>query len=930
MKKLITFSILMVFAIYMSAQYKVEGTVTDANNDPLIGVNIVEDGTVNGTISDLDGNYRLNVSSSNSNLIFSYTGFTTQEIPIDGAERVNVLLSEGVALGAVQVVGTRSYKRTATTTPVAVDIIDIQEIAAKNGNAELNKILQYLAPSFNAQKQSGSDGAEHIDPASLRGLGPDQTLVLINGKRRHQSSLVNIFGTRGRGNSGTDMNAIPASSIERIEILRDGAAAQYGSDAIAGVINIVLRSETNKLTGSVTVGGFNPDAPDEVVLNDDGEPNGIDYDEFTPNVPGNFLDLDGDGTLPREDDPTLDGVTTKVGLNYGFDIGEGGFVNFTTEYINKEKTLRPGATFRRGFGEAEISGFGAFFNAAIPIGESAEFYAFGGRNYRDTDAFAFTRNAGDDRAVPSLYPNGFTPRITSIITDNSISAGFRRNVGDGWSADFNNTYGENVFAYTIKGTNNATLGDRSPTRFDAGGHTFAQNTTNLDFSKYFDNANGTGFNIAFGLEYKTDNFTIFAGEEGSYAAYDVNGLPITSPDQEGTGLAAGSQGFPGYSPANEVDESRSNVALYADAEFDLTEEFLVSGALRFENFSDFGSTLNWKLATRYLVSDQLTLRGAVSTGFRAPSLTQLFYNLRFTGFQNGVLTETLLSANGTPVTDGFGIQPLKEEESFNASAGIAYRNGPLTLTVDGYYIDISDRVVISGFFDASFLNLGVDGAQFFANAADTRSTGLDLVLSYKAALNNGHSLTGTLAANINDLVVTDVNTDDIVQALVGDELEMLREELIGLPQNLIDELFAELENEIIESVVNEEFVQTFFGPRERSLLEDAAPAYKVALNVNYDIGKFNFGAAGTQFGSVSYISFDDVTPVNYAAKAVFDITASVNIADNVNFTVGANNIFNTYPTQQDANSNTDSGGYFDAVQMGFGGSYYYARAGFSF
>jgi iron complex outermembrane receptor protein len=872
----------MVFTMYISAQYTVEGTVTDADNSPLIGVNIVEAGTVNGTITDLDGNYRLNVANSNATLVFSYTGFSSQEIPIDGQGRVNVLLSEGVALGTVQVVGTRSYKRSATTTPVAVDIIDIQEIANKNGNAELNKILQYLAPSFNAQKQSGSDGAEHIDPASLRGLGPDQTLVLINGKRRHQSSLVNIFGTRGRGNSGTDMNAIPASSIERIEILRDGAAAQYGSDAIAGVINIVLRSETNKLTGSVTVGGFNPNAPDESGL----------YTPETPNVPGNFLDLDGDGTLPRTDgDPTLDGITTKVGLNYGFDIMEEGYINFTTEFINKEKTLRPGATFRRGFGEAEISGFGAFFNAAIPVGEDTEFYAFGGRNYRDTDAFAFTRNAGDDRAVPSIYPNGFTPRITSIITDNSISTGFRRNVGDGWSADFNNTYGKNVFHYTIKGTNNATLGVRSPTEFDAGGHTFAQNTTNLDFSKYFDNTSGTGFNLAFGLEYKTDNFTIFAGEEGSYGAYDVDGLLITSADQVSTGLAAGSQGFPGYSPANEVDRSRSNIALYGDVEFDLSEEFLVSGALRFENFSDFGSTLNWKLATRYLASDQLTLRAALSTGFRAPSLTQLFYNLRFTGFQNGVLTETLLAANGTPVTEGFGIQPLKQEESLNASLGVAFKEGPITLTVDGYYIDISDRVVISGFFDAGFLNLGVDGAQFFANAADTRSLGLDVVLSYRTALDNGHSLSATLAGNFNQLEVTDVKGTDQIQ---GDDLE------------------------------------TFFGARERSLLEDAAPAYKAALNLNYDLGAFNVGAAATQFGGVSYFSFDNSTVVDYAAKAVFDLTASVDVSDNFNLTLGLNNLFNTYPTQQDANNDTDSGGYFDAVQMGFGGSYYYLRAGFNF
>ncbi|MEE9373618.1 MAG: TonB-dependent receptor [Saprospiraceae bacterium] len=538
-------------------------------------------------------------------------------------------------------------------------------------------------------------------------------------------------------------------------------------------------------------------------------------------------------------------------------------------------------------GEAAISGFSGFLNASVPVGNNTEVYFFGGRNYRDTDAYAFTRNAGDERAVPSIYPNGFTPRITSIIVDNSLSAGIRKSLKEGWNVDFNNTVGNNNFHYFIKGTNNATLGDRSPTDFDAGGHSLTQNTTNLDFSKYIDKGDGKGTNIAFGLEYKTDRFAIFAGEEGSYAAYDVNGLVITSPDQVATGFASGSQGFPGYSPSNEVDRSRSNVALYGDVEFDLSKEFLLSAALRFENYSDFGSTLNWKLASRYLASDNFTVRAALSTGFRAPSLTQIYYNLRFTSFQDGVLTETLLSANNSPVTKGFGIQPLKEEESLNASVGFAYRQGNFTATVDGYYIDITDRVVISGFFDASFLNLGVEGAQFFANAADTRSTGLDVVFSYKTNLDNGNSLSATLAGNFNDLEVTNVKNGNL------------------------DE-------------------RTFFGGREKSLLEDAAPASKFALSLNYNMKKFNIGLAATQFGKVSYLSFDNTFPVEYAAKAVFDLTATANFSKNLNFTIGLNNIFNTYPTQQIASDNTDSGGYFDAVQMGFGGSYYYARLGFSF
>jgi len=447
--------------------------------------------------------------------------------------------------------------------------------------------------------------------------------------------------------------------------------------------------------------------------------------------------------------------------------------------------------------------------------------------------------------VPSIYPQGFTPRITSIIEDNSLSAGIRTTIADGWAVDFNNTVGENDFHYFIMGTNNATLGDASPTDFDAGGHVLTQNTTSLDFSRYFETTGETGFNLAFGMEYRTDNFEIFAGELGSYAAFDVNGLEITGPDQESTGLAAGSQGFPGYSPANEVDRSRSNFALYADTEFDISSAFLVSAALRYENYTDFGSTLNWKIASRVKAGDRVSL-----------------YNLRFTGFQDGVLTETLLSANNSPVTQGFGIEALKED-------------------------DIDDRIVISGFFDAGFLGIGVEGAQFFANAADTESLGLDVVLSYKIDLVNQSNLSFTLAGNLNDLDVTNISNGNLDQ-------------------------------------------ETFFGPREQSLLEDAAPSSKFAFNATYTAPKFNASVALTRFGEVSYLSFDNATRVNYESKFTTDVTVTARLSENINFTLGSNNLFNVYPTQQIASDNTDSGGFWDSVQMGFGGAYYFARVGFSF
>ncbi len=659
MKKLTLILCLLVSSIGFSQQ-TVTGTVSDAAGNPIPYVNIIEKGAATGTTSDDAGKYTIDVSP-NASLVFSYIGFESQTVAVGTQQQIDITLVEGESLSEVILVGSRSPKRTATDTPVAIDVIDMQEVVTQTGKIEINELLQYAAPSFNANKQSGSDGADHIDPASLRGLGPDQTLVLINGKRRHSSSLINIFGTRGRGNSGTDLNTIPAAAIKRIEILRDGAAAQYGSDAIAGVINIVLKDATDTLSGSISYGAYNTNA--------DG-----DFPAGTPNTDGNRLDTEADGNAIGEDQ-NFDGGSVKVTANYGMQIGEEGFVNFTTEYLSKNKTLRPGFDFRRGFGEAAIDGFNFFANASIPVSENTEVYAFGGRNYRDTDAFAFTRNGGA-RVVTEIFPNGFTPRITSIITDNSVSAGVRSILASGWNVDVNNTWGKNNFHYFIKGTLNASLGATSPTDFDAGGHSLTQNTTSLDFSKYFADV-AKGLNVAFGAEYRTENFTIFAGEVGSYATFDTDGLPITNPATQtqptdplsGELRPGGSQGFPGYSPTNEVDRSRSNLSFYTDTEIDITDQFLLAAAARFENYSDFGSTINGKLAFRVKASEAINLRGSVSTGFRAPSLAQIYYNLNFTDFQGGQAIETLLSANNSPVTSSFGIEALEEETAVNIALG---------------------------------------------------------------------------------------------------------------------------------------------------------------------------------------------------------------------------------------------------------------------
>lgn len=874
------------------AQQKISGIIKDSNNEFLPGANIIEKGTSNGTNSDFNGAFKLTVKD-NATLIISFSGYETQEVPVNGNSNLTVILKEGLQLDEVVIVGSRNAKRTAVDTPVPIDVIDVGDLAAKNGKVEVNDILQYAAPSFNATKQSGSDGADHVVPASLRGLGPDQTLVLINGKRRHQSSLVNIFGTRGRGNSGTDLNAIPAAAIKRIEVLRDGASAQYGSDAIAGVINIVLKDNTDGVSGSIGYGAYNTSI-------------GSGWAEATGET---LYNVNGKNRLDGKD-KSFDGGTFKLDLNYGAKLNDnGGFINFTTELLSKEKTLRPGFSWRKGYGSAGIDGFNFMVNANLPINDNTEIYAFGGRNYRDTDAYAFSRDSfddGDNRSVPSLYPNGFTPRITSNITDISISTGVKHKLENGWEVDFNNTYGENKFHYFIKDTNNASLKDASPTEFNAGGHSLSQNTTGVDFSKYLEDTM-SGINIAFGLEYRTENFIIFSGEEASYGLYDQNGILLTNPatqtvatDSNNDDLPGGSQGFPGYSPDNEIDRSRSNVGIYFDSEFNFSDNFLAAAALRYESYSDFGSTFNFKLASRFKASDNLTFRGSISSGFRAPSLAQLYYNLKFTNIVNGQSLPSLLSANNSTVTRAFGIDQLKEETAFNTSIGFTYKTGGFTATIDAYSISVDDRIILTDNFDASALNLGVDAAQFFANGVDTKTQGLDIVLSYKKKFDE-HRLNVGLVGNFNDTKIEKIKNGNLNRF-------------------------------------------TFFSPFSEAYLKAAAPDHKFGLNLGYGYKKFDIALGLTKFSKVQLQDFQWVdSPATtqaeadalylvatdtYESKITADLSLSYAFSDKLTLTIGGNNIFNTYPTPQ-FDGWTDQGGLADSVQMGSDGSYFFTRLGFS-
>jgi len=436
--------------------------------------------------------------------------------------------------------------------------------------------------------------------------------------------------------------------------------------------------------------------------------------------------------------------------------------------------------------------FSIFYNAQTDLNARVQFYSFGGYSHRDGNAYAFTRYPGSERNVPSIYPNGFDPQIISNINDASISAGFKYNIND-WKIDLNNTFGSNKFLFEVDKTLNTSLGASSPTHFDAGGFRLNQNTIGLDFSRFFKSALPAGINLAFGAEFRLENYRIFAGEEASWKGYNDK--------------AAGSQGFPGFQPANEVDQSRNNLGIYSDLEFNFSKQFLLEIAGRFERYNDFGNTLNGKIASRYELGPAFTIRGSASTGFRAPSLAQVYFNTSYTNVVGGVPEEVLLAKNNSLITQSLGVEPLKQEKTDNISFGFTSRpaNG-FTITIDGYYVKIKDRIVLTGDFSrdnapeltATFDQFNVSKVKFFTNALDTKTYGLDAVATWSQNF-AGHDLSISYAANFNKLKPGSIKTSAILKG---------REDV-------------------------------YFDDRERAFLIASAPSSKMNLTFDYRYNKFN-------------------------------------------------------------------------------------------
>lgn len=946
--------LMVIFPMTAFAQGTVSGMITEASTgNPLPGANIIIKGTSNGTTTDFDGNFNINVDAFPTTLVVSSVGYTTQEVNVESAQSISVALEDGVALSEIVLIGSRSVGRTAIDTPVPVDVIDVVELAAQGPQTTVNEILNYVAPSFTSTTQTVSDGTDHLDPASLRGLGPDQVLVLINGKRRHKSSLVNVNGTVGTGSVATDLNAIPAAAISKIEVLRDGAAAQYGSDAIAGVINIVLRENTNELNLMVNSGANFSKHSEQY---DEG---GMDGEKFQISAnygldlgnKGGFINFTGSlenrGATNRSDSmqqpifTMFDTATRMLGYDQAFamnpsalsayvgsldstlqavydngiangddfldiiasDAGPGG-AQPITEYELRQRGLSRD-DFRMKIGQSKLRSGKFMMNMELPVDDNgATFYANGGLSFREGLAAGFYRRPAytDGRGTTAALENGFLPHIASRVVDKSFATGIKGNIGD-WSVDFSNTFGSNSFDFTIENTANATLGASTPREFNAGGFAFSQNTTNLDLSNYYDDI-FEGLNVAFGAEYRLENYQLIAGEEASWASYDVNGdvVSASTPDDDkvysyfGRLVPGGSQVFPGYRPENATDANRNSYAGYLDVEADITEDFLVSAALRYEDYSDFGNTFNWKVASRYKVTDNIALRAAASTGFRAPDLHQIYFNATSTLFIAGVPNEVGTFANNSRLAQLLSIPGLEEETSQNYSLGFTANipEAGLKVTVDGYIVNVDDRVAQTRNYSSSgqnaevqqiFSDAAAGSAKFFMNAYDLESSGIDIVIDQKMGVGEG-TLSNSLAASFRKFEVTDV-------------VEVLGQEVLD--------------------------------DRAKGFVESAMPRTKLNLTNMYKTGNWNFLLRNVYFGEVNDPDFEgSASPVTYGEKIVTDLSIAYTLDDNLTLTVGANNLLDVYPDEVPTASNYGDQFIFSrrTSQFGFNGRYVFGRLTF--
>ncbi|TMN94979.1 MULTISPECIES: TonB-dependent siderophore receptor [unclassified Pseudoalteromonas] len=838
--------------------------------------------------------YRLNTLAVAIAFAFSAPSIVNaQEAPVQAKKNIE----------QISVLGSRVSNRTSTESSSPIDLIDADDLN-KGGFTELGQSLQATAPSFNFSRTQVSDGSDLFRPATLRGLQPDQTLVLVNGKRRHNQSIFGLNGTVGAGAAGTDMNAIPLTALKGVEVLRDGAAAQYGSDAIAGVINLSLNNSTGITTGFVQYGSTS----------------------------------EGDGD------------TISAGINRGFDLGnEGGFINLSLEYRDADGTNRaerdtggslnvaPGTLskdVRWGQGNSESEFTSLFYNMALPFGD-AELYSFGGYSERTALGNGFYRNFNEaSKNVTQVYSDGFLPRIYNEAQDISVAVGFKGEINADWFYDVSAVYGENQYDFTSRNTLNASYAaeylvnnpgatdadiaaNSGPTGGYSGGFRFDQTTLNMDISGIIDTGNEPLY-VSFGAEYRKENYEIVPGSEASYACglanMDTSYPSVNDPSQF---AQCGFQAYNGLRPEASNEADRYSYAVYVDLETMITDAWNVSGALRYEDFSNAGDDIIGKLATRYEVNDDFAVRGAVSTGFRAPSLQQSGYTAFTTNLgSDGTLTQSFTATTGSAFPSALGVDSLELETSTNLSAGFVYDiSSELSLTVDFYRVEIKDRINLGSLLSADDVAFsaqavaalqatGAVQANYFSNSVDSTTQGVDVIASYRTELEGGN-LGVTFAGNLNDTKIDGVNASE------------------GIPQNVaLDDL-------------------------QRSFLTDGQPGERATLTFDYERDAYTSTVRFNYFGEtdVKYFGNDHIelaTDGSFKATStvesavLVDLNVSYQINDIFALSVGADNVFDETPDElgDDEVLNAITNGAFKypvrALPYGFDGRTYYAKISFEF
>ncbi|MDG1572514.1 TonB-dependent receptor [Robiginitalea sp. M366] len=881
--------VLVLFCLpFFAAAQEVTGTVTSSgDNQPLPGVNIVEKGTRNGTTTDFDGNFSITVSRFPATLVVSFIGFSTREVMVNGPGSISVQLDEGVALDEVVMVGSRAVARSSTDTPLPVDMVGVKELQ-NTGQVSFDKSLQYKIPSFNTVQTPVNDATSLLDPYEIRNMGPSRTLILINGKRKNLSALLYTQTSPGRGETGADIAAIPTDAIKRVEILRDGASAQYGSDAIAGVMNIILKDNAEGGYASLRTG---------VSSEGDGESfafainNGTSifddkgYINYT-------VDLSSIGQYNRP------GTVNAAGEIADFTGGTAGDIAFVNEFLSR----KPDAGNINGSPETTAAKF--LVNGGVDLGEAAEMYFNAAYVYKKVNSFANYRtpywrtiesfpylgnffpgdNPNNQGSYTDAYGNtfqgngydGYVPTFDGDLNDYNATVGFKAN-SNGWYYDASMTVGGNRQTYRVRNSHNrnevfspAVFNDangngvvdagelipssrlyqeNSQISFDPGGTQFNHVVGNIDISKSLSDQ----VSIGFGAEFRSENFTIIEGELSSYDG-------------------GGADSFAGNRPENSGKFNRYNFGGYFDLAWDVTEDFLLNGTIRTENYSDFGNAFVWKVSSRYkLADDKLTLRGSLSTGFRAPTLHQIFTQKAQYSFVpgQGIQVGGLVS-NVSPQARLLGIPQLDAEESTNFTVGVGGKiSNNFNFTLDYYNISVKDRIVLgteigpSGDagnpLDVLLASNNLSDVSFFSNALDTKTSGIDLVANYR---NIGLGA-GTLGFNLSGNYTIQNERD-------GDVKNIPLVENAG------------------QSVVNATQEALFFTSR---------PQTKWILGTNYDIGKFGFTLNNTYFGKTTFRQqgLDSNLYTEFTPKMVTDLSVNWDATDKVSVLFNINNLLNVLP-----------------------------------